>query len=227
MALSKPVTWAIGVGRALDDGIGAWAEVGTDRLDRRKRARSHAAACRRVETFGALTLQRGNAERVDRRFGNDKPRHRNQTSAEQEESFVAAFQRALKLRSTDLDMRDPTFVAVGEPRTAVRAIPNDVLLTGREQDIRREVALFEEIAPSGATGAQARPSCPTLGHGTVSPLPFPRALRRLVARRDADEFSQHLADMTKVEARIEVLDQGEDVALWLRSSGPTSRGRHG
>src|SRR5262249_46148155 len=119
----------------------------------------------------------------------------------------------LKAGTADLDVGHGPLVAVREPGAAIRPVSDDILLCGSLEYQRRERPLLCEVAPGGTARPEPPPVGPSLGDGAGISLPFASPLDRRVARGHADEAAQNLPDMAKIQAGIEVLDQGEDIAL--------------
>ena len=73
MTVCEPFACVVGVRGAAKESVGERRHLGEQRLQRGDRARSHTAAGRGVERIAAKALEPGDAQRVDRRLGENEP----------------------------------------------------------------------------------------------------------------------------------------------------------
>ena len=112
------------------------------------RPRPDAAACGDVERVSATVVDRGQAQRVDRRLGDREPADPLPCPTEPEQRLGAALQGAFIIRAADLDVTDNAVQAVmGEPGAAERTIPHDVGRGCGRQDRCGNRTLLGEVGP--------------------------------------------------------------------------------
>jgi hypothetical protein len=92
-----------------------------------ERPRTLAAAGRHIQGVIADLLDRGQAERVDRRLEHREPLEATTRLAELEQRLPAAAERSLKYRAANFDMADLAVPAVSEPGATVAPEPDQIL----------------------------------------------------------------------------------------------------
>jgi len=110
--------------RAEKHGVRDDRDGGQHRLDGGNRAGPHAAAGRDVDRPGRLAVDRRDAERVDRRFGDHETMAPLPFPAELEQGLAATRQRAFERWPTNFDVGDDVAGAVG---VASRSVQNRTL----------------------------------------------------------------------------------------------------
>src|SRR5208283_230985 len=183
-------------------------------FNRCRRSRADPAAGGRVERVGAQLLERCQTERIDRRLGDDDAARNTLPARKPEQRLATTRQRAFVVRPADLDMADGVIgSAVSEPGAATIALADRVLISRRLQHGVRQAACLGQVPPGGRARMQPRTAMPPLLERTIRVPPplFPQ--RRGKAWRNAHQAAQDLADLTEVQAWIEVLHEVEHVAL--------------
>ena len=103
-------------------------------------------------------------------------------------------------------------IAVGEPGGAAGAFSDDVALRGRGQHAVWQSAALE-IAPGIRAASQPRAPGPSQSDRDWRAALVARTLGRREIGSNPGQGPQHLSDLAEIEARLEVLDESEDVAL--------------
>src|ERR1700733_5044152 len=189
--------------------------------ERGDRARPHAPAACRVERIVAKTLDGGDAQGVDRGLGENEPSADWGRQGQAEEGLGAAGERAFVGRPTNVDMGDGTLaIEMSEPGAAGRALPQDARRGSRLDDRRWKEPLPGEIAPGRRTRPHGLPIGPTFGDGSVRGFAAPCPFGDRKARRQSRELAQALSDMTKVDPRLQALDEAERIALGVAGRIP-------
>ncbi len=131
-----------------------------------------------------------------------------------EEGFCAARQGAFVGRPADLDVGNVAgVIAVGEPGAPIRSLAQNIGGTRRREDAEGKLAVLREISP-GVGPWRAFWLCgPSIGGRAVGEVLFPPAESLGESWGEPYEFAQDLADLAEIEARFEMLDKAEDVAL--------------
>src|SRR5580693_1153621 len=221
VAFCEAIARSIGVRGAAEECARERRHGYEQRLERRDRARPHAPAACRVERIGARTLDGGDAQSVNRGFGENEPREGLSRWGQAEERLGAACERAFVGRPANIDVGDGTrAVEMSEPGAAGRALPQDAGRGSRLDDRRWKEALPGEIAPGRRIRPHGLPIGPTFGDGSVRGFAAPCPFGDRKARLEACKFAQALADMTEVGRRLQPLDQTEHIALGVAGGIP-------
>ena len=151
VVLGVAVTGDIRVSGAGNEGIRVSGEAGDNRLQRFDRARTHAAACTDVERVGPAFLQNSETERVDWRFGDNKPVCTHAGRRVPEQGLSPAPQRTLVIRPAYFDVADYAGVAVREPGASVVSFTNGILASGVLDHSGSQRSLVGQVAPRRRT----------------------------------------------------------------------------
>ena len=165
----------------------------------RRSCPAHASARRDIQRVLAQALDGRNAQRVDRRLGENQPRKRWTLRGQAEERFGSPCQRTFVGRSAHIDMGDNAVtIEMGGLGAAARPLPQNAGRRGGPNDRGGEPSLSREIPP----GRRIGPNSLSLGPAFW-----------WKARRQSCEFAQALADVAEAQAWIEPLHQSEDVTF--------------
>ena len=198
VAVCEAVARSIGVRSAAEKRAGEHCDAGEQRLERGDRARAHASARRDIERVLAQALDGRNAQRVDRRLGENQPRKRRTLRGQAEERFGSTCQRTFVGRSAHIDMGDNAVtIEMGEPGAAGRPLPQNAGRRGSLDDRGGEPALSREIPPGRRIGPNSLSLGPAFGDGPVRVISAPCPVDWWEARRQSCEFAQALADVAE------------------------------
>ena len=188
--------------------------------------RTHAAGGGSIERVAARALDCRQAHGVDRRLahrdagqaaGAARPAEPRQTK----QRLVAARREIAVIGAAHLDAGQQSRpVAVREPGAATRAFANGIGHARCRKDVLRESPLSGEIEPGWRSARQGPAPVPPLGDGDAQRPRPPRAEGFRKGGRNSHEAAEHAARLAEIQARVEVLDKGEDVALGLAQRVP-------
>ncbi len=120
-------------------------------------------------------------------------------------------------------MRHHATIAMREPGTPVGAVPHDILLPRELEDRPRQPAFLGQVGPSSAPRPKGAAALPIARQQSGCPPSLPSGARPACSwARDPDELAQNPADVAEIQGRIEMLDQGEDIAPWPWTGDPTT-----
>src|SRR5271170_5900343 len=190
VATCEAVARSIGVRSAAEKRAGEHCDTGEQRLERGDRARANASARRDIERVLAQALDGRNAQRIDRRLGENQPRKRWTLRGQAEERFGSACQRTFVGRSAHIDMRDNAVtIEMGEPGAAGRPFPQNAGRRGSLDDRVGEPSLSHEIPPGRRIGPNSLSLGPAFGDGPVRVISGPCPVDWWEARRQSREFA--------------------------------------
>jgi hypothetical protein len=122
----KAITRSISVGGATKKRVRKPGNIAEQRLDRRDRARPHAAAGRCVDSISAKIFNGRETQGIDRRLGDNQSWKKRTLQRQSEERLYTSRQRTFVSRASDIHVRDGAVVIeMSEPGTANGTLPQN------------------------------------------------------------------------------------------------------